>query len=253
MAINDFYWGEPGYEFPMGNIQLMGKTAMDGLICQEAKYASLTLEEVAQCSVDWWLTSEDVPDPNNRVTTKGDRIVIDYNTENIAEPFARLNERWKGILQDMDRAASPQATTGYFTTKMPMHSPGHQVGTCKFGEDPRSSVLDLNCRIYDVNNLYVVDGSSFISSGAVNPTLTIIANALRVGDHLLERMKGGAAAILEHRDSKARLIPSAQELALAWYLAPGEPAFGAASHEGCTRGGHSRFSLGIRLPPRVSH
>jgi choline dehydrogenase-like flavoprotein len=75
---------------------------------------------------------------------------------------------------------------------MPMHSLGHQVGTCKFGENPRTSVLDLNCRAHDVDNLYVVDGSFFISSGAVNPTLTIIANALRVGDHLLERLDANA-------------------------------------------------------------
>ena len=76
-----------------------------------------------------------------------------------------------------------------------MHSLGHQVGTCKFGEDSRTSVLDLNCRAHDVDNLYVVDGSFFISSGAVNPTLTIIANALRVGDHLLERLGASNTAM----------------------------------------------------------
>jgi len=74
-----------------------------------------------------------------------------------------------------------------------MHSLGHQVGTCKFGDDPKSSVLDLNCRAHDLDNLYVVDGSFFVSSGAVNPTLTIIANALRVGDHLLERLDARTA------------------------------------------------------------
>ena len=185
MAINDFYWGEPGYEFPMGNIQLMGKTVMDGLVGQEAKYAPLTLEEVAKCSVDWWLTTEDLPDARNQVRTDGDKIVIDY-TENNSEPFARLNARWKKILREID-SENPKATTGYFRTKMPMHSLGHQVGTCKCGEDPKTSVLDLNCRAHDVDNLYVVDGSFFVSSGAVNPTLTIVANALRVGDHLLER------------------------------------------------------------------
>jgi choline dehydrogenase-like flavoprotein len=192
MAINDFYWGEPGYEFPMGNIQLMGKTVMDGLIGQEAKYAPLTLEEVAKCSVDWWLTTEDLPDARNQVRTGGDKIVIDY-TENNSEPFARLNARWETILREIDSANSPKATSGYFQTKMPMHSLGHQVGTCKFGEDPKTSVLDLNCRAHDVDNLYVVDGSFFVSSGAVNPTLTIVANALRVGDHLLERLGARSA------------------------------------------------------------
>jgi len=194
MAINDFYWGEPGYAFPMGNIQLMGKTVIEGLRGYEDKYAPLTIEEVAKNSIDWWLTTEDLPDPNNQVRVEGDqRIVIDY-TENNSEPFDRLVERWKGILKEIGCGCHivPQANyfspkSGYFTTKMPMHSLGHQVGTCKFGQDPKSSVLDLNCRAHDVDNLYVVDGSFFVSSGAVNPTLTIVANALRVGDHLLER------------------------------------------------------------------
>ena len=195
MAINDFYWGEPGYEFPMGNIQLMGKTVLEGLRGYEDKYAPLTIEEVAKNSIDWWLTTEDLPDPNNQVRVEGDqRIIIDY-TESNSEPFERLVERWKGILKEIGCGCHivPQANyfapkSGYFTTKMPMQSLGHQVGTCKFGEDPKSSVLDLNCRAHDVDNLYVVDGSFFVSSGAVNPTLTIVANALRVGDHLLERL-----------------------------------------------------------------
>ena len=201
MAINDFYWGESGYEFPMGNIQLMGKTVLEGLIGQEAKYAPLTIEEVAKNSIDWWLTTEDLPDPKNQVRVEGDqRIIIDY-TENNAEPFDRLTNRWKGILKEIGCGCHivPQANyfapkSGYFATKMPMHSLGHQVGTCKFGEDPKTSVLDLNCRAHDVDNLYVVDGSFFVSSGAVNPTLTIIANALRVGDHLLERLRSAADA-----------------------------------------------------------
>ena len=187
MAINDFYWGEPGYAFPMGNIQLMGKTVMEGIVGQEHRFAPLTLDEVARCSVDWWLTTEDLPDPSNQVRLKGEKIVIDY-TENNAEPFARLNKRWEKILRELDSAASPDATLGYFTTKMPAHSLGHQAGTCKFGENPQSSVLDLNCRAHDVDNLYVVDGSFLVSVGAVNPSLTIMANALRVGDHLLDRL-----------------------------------------------------------------
>ncbi len=196
MAINDFYWGEPGYEFPMGNIQLMGKTVIEGLRGNEAKYAPLTIEEVAQNSIDWWLTTEDLPDTRNQVRVNADGNVIDY-TENNSEPFARLNARWKEILQEID-SAHPGVRTGYFETKMPMHSLGHQVGTCKFGEDPATSVLDLNCRAHDVDNLYVVDGSFFVSSGAVNPTLTIVANALRVGDHLLERLGGSDTSMLRH-------------------------------------------------------
>ncbi len=194
MAINDFYWGEPGYEFPMGNIQLMGKTVIEGLRGYEDKYAPLTIEEVARNSIDWWLTTEDLPDTENQVRVDGERIIIDY-TENNSEPFDRLTERWKSVLKEIGCGCHivPQMNyftpnSGYFTTKMPLHSLGHQVGTCKFGANPKTSVLDLNCRAHDLDNLYVVDGSFFVSSGAVNPTLTIMANALRVGDHLLQRL-----------------------------------------------------------------
>jgi choline dehydrogenase-like flavoprotein len=79
-------------------------------------------------------------------------------------------------------------TLFYFKKKLPLQGVAHQCGTCRFGEDPETSVLNLNCQTHDVNNLYVVDSSFFCSSAAVNPTLTIIANALRVGDHLAQRL-----------------------------------------------------------------
>ena len=221
MAINDFYWGEPGYEFPMGNIQLMGKTVVEGLRGYEDKYAPLTIEEVAKNSIDWWLTTEDLPEAKNQVRVEGDqRIIVDY-TENNSEPFDRLTERWKGILKEIGCGCHivPQMNyfapkSGYFTTKMPMHSLGHQVGTCKFGEDPTNSVLDLDCRAHDVDNLYVVDGSFFVSSGAVNPTLTIIANALRVGDHLLDRLGAQHTAVKGiNRPPKQSLAPELAAIA----------------------------------------
>jgi choline dehydrogenase-like flavoprotein len=151
---------------------------------------------VATYSVDWWLTTEDLPDPNNRVLADGDNIILDY-TENNSEPYARLEQRWIEILKSIDcgEAILPncsyfvKGTKTYFTGKLPLDGVGHQLGTCRFGEDANTSVLDLNCRTHEINNLYVVDGSFFPSSGAVNPTLTIIANALRVGDHLLSCMQ----------------------------------------------------------------
>ncbi|MEO0356199.1 MAG: GMC family oxidoreductase, partial [Cyanobacteria bacterium P01_A01_bin.3] len=81
----------------------------------------------------------------------------------------------------------------YFRKRLPLEGVAHQVGTCRFGTDAATSVLDLNCRTHDVDNLYVVDGSFFPSSAAVNPSLTIIANALRVGDRLLDRLNSSAA------------------------------------------------------------
>jgi choline dehydrogenase-like flavoprotein len=196
LSINDFYWGEDGYDYPMGQIQTLGKVSKEGLEGNAAAYAPLTPEQVATYSVDWWLTTEDLPDPNNRVLADGDNIILDY-TENNSEPYARLEQRWIEILKSIDcgEAILPncsyfvKGTKTYFTGKLPLDGVGHQLGTCRFGEDANTSVLDLNCRTHEINNLYVVDGSFFPSSGAVNPTLTIIANALRVGDHLLSCMQ----------------------------------------------------------------
>lgn len=207
ISINDFYWGEPGYDYPMGQIQTTGKVNAEALSLNPAPYLPLTPEQVAEHSTDWWLTTEDVPDPNNRVTVDGDKIVLDY-TENNTEPFQRLEHRWIEILKDIGAAENlyphpsyfdrtcrrpdcdaPESPKSYFASKMPVDNVAHQVGTCRFGSDPATSVLDLNCRTHEIDNLYLVDGSFFCSSGAVNPTLTIIANALRVGDHLLDRLK----------------------------------------------------------------
>jgi choline dehydrogenase-like flavoprotein len=195
LSINDFYWGEEGYDYPMGQIQTLGKVSKAALEGNAEAYAPLTPEQVASYSVDWWLTTEDLPDPNNRVLVDGDKIILDY-TENNSEPYARLEQRWIEILKSIDcgeeilpNCSYFVGTKTYFTGKLPLDGVGHQLGTCRFGADPATSVLDLNCRTHDIDNLYVVDGSFFPSSGAVNPTLTIIANALRVGDRLIELMK----------------------------------------------------------------
>ncbi len=187
MALNDFYWGEPGFDYPMGNIQLLGKFNKDIVGADSDVFAPLSAEYAATHSVDWWLTSEDLPDPKNRIRVEGERIILDYTPNNTAA-YDRLLERWTEILKSIDCGERILPCTSYFRSKLPVQGVGHQCGTCRFGEDPCTSVLNLNCRTHDVNNLYVVDGSFFPSSGAVNPTLTIIANALRVGDHLLERL-----------------------------------------------------------------
>ena len=82
----------------------------------------------------------------------------------------------------------------YLGKNIPIGGTAHQAGTARFGTDPASSVLDLDCKAHELDNLYIADASFFPSIGAVNPTLTIIANALRVGDHLLERLGAGSAA-----------------------------------------------------------
>jgi choline dehydrogenase-like flavoprotein len=189
LAVNDFYWGEPGFDYPMGHVQLLGKVNKDLIALDAPIFApGLALEEVARRSVDWWLTAEDLPDPNNRVSIQNGDIYLDY-TDNNTEAFDRLLNRWTEVLKSIDCADKILPCSLYFRKRIPLQGVAHQCGTCRFGEDPQTSVLDLDCRTHDVDNLYVVDGSFFRSSAAVNPTLTIIANALRVGDRLLERLK----------------------------------------------------------------
>ena len=189
MAINDFYWGEKGFDYPMGHVQLLGKANKDMLAGDAPAFApGFALAEMAKHSIDWWLTAEDLPAPNNRVRVSGDKIYIDY-TDNNTEAYNRLLKRWTEVLKSIDCGEHIVPFSLYFRKKIPLQGVAHQSGTCRFGEDPKTSVLDINCRTHDVDNLYVVDSSFFPSSTAVNPSLTIFANALRVGDYLIERMK----------------------------------------------------------------
>ena len=187
IGINDFYWGEEGFNHPMGHVQMLGKVNQDMMAMDAPKFApGKALHDLASHSVDWWLTSEDLPDPDNRVRVAGDKIFLDY-TDNNTQAFDRLMKRWVSILKSIDCGETIIPLSLYFRKRIPIQGVAHQVGTCRFGEDPATSVLDIDCRTHDVNNLYVVDGSFFPSSGAVNPSLTIMANALRVGDRILAR------------------------------------------------------------------
>ena len=189
MGINDFYWGEEGFDYPMGHVQLLGKVNGDTIAMESPSIAGISFQEknafnvMANHSVDWWLTAEDLPDPNNQVKLNGDTIQLNY-TENNTAAYDRLLKRWTQVLKSIDCGDRILPTSFYFRKKLPLQGVAHQCGTCRFGEDPQTSVLDLDCRTHDVQNLYVVDSSFFRSSAAVNPTLTIIANALRVGDRL---------------------------------------------------------------------
>ena len=187
-AMNDFYWGDQDFPYPMGHIQLLGK-ADRGMLEADAPFApGLALEQLATHSIDWWLTAEDLPMASNRVLLGDDGQVQLHLTDTYHEHFDRLVESWTRILKSVDDQTHLVPASLYLKKTVPIQGVAHQNGTCRFGEDPTTSVLDLDCRAHDVENLYVVDGSFFPSAGAVNPSLTIIANALRVGDHLLERL-----------------------------------------------------------------
>ena len=189
LAVNDFYWGDEEFAYPMGHIQLLGKSNK-GMIAADAPFFTpgFVLGEMVTHSIDWWMTGEDLADPENRVTVVDGQIHLVYKENNL-EGFERLVDKLKKILYTIDSGHSFIPHSLYFTKNIPLAAVGHQCGTARFGTDENTSVLDINCKAHEIDNLYVVDGSFFPSSGAVNPSLTIIANALRVGDHLLNQMK----------------------------------------------------------------
>jgi choline dehydrogenase-like flavoprotein len=197
LAINDFYFGASDFPYPMGHISFVGK--FDGVTLSAGAPAiapGFTLDLMAKHSLDFWLTSEDLPDPDNRVTVdrSGD-IVLSYRPNN-EEGHQRLIQKLKGLMQGQSKCAihGHDCHVGLFGRslfvgqRIPLAGVAHQNGTVRFGHDPTTSALDPNCKAHELDNLYVVDGSFFPSSGAVNPALTIMANALRVGDHLAERL-----------------------------------------------------------------
>ena len=127
---------------------------------------------IAERSIDWYIMSEDLPDPESRVTVKGERIVLDWRQSNW-EPHALLVKRFKALLR---QAGWPIVLSRPFDRSVP----SHQCGTARFGADPSANVIDIWCRAHDHPNLYVVDACFLPNSAAVNPSLTIVAQALRV-------------------------------------------------------------------------
>jgi choline dehydrogenase-like flavoprotein len=194
LAVNDFYFGAPDFPYPMGHISFVGKFDATTLTAGAPFFApNLSLEYIAKHSLDFWLTSEDLPDPENRVTLDRDGNIVLAYTPNNVEGHHRLIKKLETLLEHI--GASHILPRHLFVgQRIPLAGVAHQNGTIRFGDDPRTSALDATCRAHEVDNLYVVDGSFFPSSGAVNPALTIMANALRVGDHLLERLGVSASA-----------------------------------------------------------
>jgi choline dehydrogenase-like flavoprotein len=197
LSVNDFYFSSREWDHPMGHISFVGK--LDGETLKAGAPAiapGWTLDLMARHSLDFWLTSEDLPDPENRVTLDQEgNIVLTYQPNN-EEGHKRLIAKLKDLMQRQARCSvhGDDCHQGLFARnlflgqRIPLAGVAHQNGTIRFGNDPKTSALDANCRAHEVDNLYVVDGSFFPSSSAVNPALTIMANALRVGDHLLDRL-----------------------------------------------------------------
>src|SRR5271156_913929 len=193
LALNDFYFGTEGFPYPMGNIQMIGKT-LGGMYRAEkplltALAPNRALDEIARHAVDFWLTTEDLPEADNRVSVDREgRVTLAYKPNNQV-PMRKLYDKLRSMLGEI--GLQPQhlvARDLYMRNDIPLAGCAHQAGTCRFGADPAASVLDRDCKAHELDNLYVVDTSFFVSIGAVNPSLTAIANALRVGDHLSRRL-----------------------------------------------------------------
>lgn len=193
LGVNDFYFGGPDFDHPMGNIQMIGKSQADmfrGEKPIETKLApTWALGDIAAHAVDFWLSTEDLPRPDNRVTLGRDgNVTLSYTPSN---PTAakRLYHQLRSMLGSLGMHHDHLIHRfAYMKSDIPVAGVAHQAGTCRFGSDPATSVLNTDCRAHEIDNLYVVDTSFFPSISAVNPALTAMANALRVGDHLLERM-----------------------------------------------------------------
>ena len=189
ISLNDFYHRSDDWDYPLGHISMIGKTDADTLRSGAPKFAPhLALDEMAQHSIDFWLTSEDLPAPENRVVVDRDGNIGLHYTPNNLEAHDRLTAKLKGLMAQLGMEDHWSRNDLYLGKQIPLAGVAHQNGTVRFGHDPSTSVLDVTCKAHDLDNLYVIDGSFFPSSSAVNPALTIMANALRVGAHLTDRL-----------------------------------------------------------------
>jgi len=193
LGINDFYLDDDSGRGPLGNIQMVGKSNGFAMKGEEPKLTKLaphwSLDDVAHHAVDFWLTTEDVPKPDNRVTLDDDgNIHLAYTSNNDREADGLYHELRK-ILNHIGMAQHHVLDKNfYMSMDIPVAGVAHQAGTCRFGADPATSVLDVDCKAHELDNLYVVDTSFFPSIGAVNPALTAMANAIRVGEHIVGRL-----------------------------------------------------------------
>ena len=198
LGLNDFYHAHDRspanpHPFPLGHIQMVGKSdgaqiEAEGLPALLQWLPEKPFDWLASHSIDFWLTSEDLPRPENRIFYRDDRVNLDLTPTN-TEAQRLLRETLRQTCDKVEIHPHLLDRTLYFGKDTPISGTAHQAGTLVFGEDPAATVLDLDCRAHGIDNLYCTDAGFFPSVGAVNPTLTIIANALRVADRIGERWK----------------------------------------------------------------
>ena len=193
LAISDYYLRADDWEYPLGFIQMCGKSHGEQIRGEALPQwlgflPNMPFDTMAEHAIDFWLSSEDLPHPDNRITLGQDGRVNLAVTLNNMEAHARLRKKLENLMNALDVHPFFMERSLYLGKTIPIGGTAHQAGTLRFGTDPKTSVLDVNCKAHELDNLYVTDASFFPSIGAVNPTLTIIANALRVADHLKTRL-----------------------------------------------------------------
>ena len=176
LGLNDFYLNDSTKNIPLGNVQLLGKVSGPILKANVPFVPEPILERISQSAIDWYLMSEDLPSFNSRVYPDGEKIVMDWQPTNL-KAHAMFVDRMREIFK---KIGYPIVLTKPFGNR----SPSHQCGTIRMGNDPATAALDQYCRSYDHQNLLVIDASFLPSSAAVNPVLTIAAQALRIAAHL---------------------------------------------------------------------
>ena len=193
LAVSDYYFRSDDWDYPLGLIQMCaishgeqirGEAPMQALMAHMPEWP---FDKMAEHSMDFWLQSEDLPRPENRIFYDGGRVTLDIN-ENNMEAATRLRAKLQDLTVSLGAFPKLIDRSLYLGKDIPIGGTAHQAGTCRFGTDAATSVLDLDCKAHELDNLYVTDASFFPSIGAVNPTLTIIANALRVADRIRERL-----------------------------------------------------------------
>jgi choline dehydrogenase-like flavoprotein len=176
IGLNDFYLNDGRSGPPLGNVQMVGKISGPILKSELRGAPEAALGVLARRTFDFLFMSEDLASPDSRVRLEGSRVVLDWRRSNMTAHnglIARMREMLKGagfpivLVKAVDR-----------------RTPSHQCGTIKMGRDPARAAVDPDCRAYDHPNLFVVDASVLPTSGAVNPSLTVAALALRAAEHV---------------------------------------------------------------------
>lgn len=225
LGVNDFYNGDPdgSYEYPMGHVQTLEYMTGDVIEGQVSEMIPHWLipdwlsENIGKRMLSFLVLSEDLPSADNRVRWDGERVHLAYTFSNL-EGHERLVKKFDGALDVFCEKSRWFSDHHFqFTQLLPIYGTAHQCGTARMGNDPETSVVNADCRAHEVDNLYIADTSVFVSSAAVNPTLTLVANAMRVASIIDARLEGRLAKPTTYQEQIAETPPKPYEKKPGWF------------------------------------